>query len=73
MEKKLYKNKKGAKISGVCQGLSEYFEIDVTVIRVLFLILVFITGIFPCVILYFAAALVMPDKEDIGYDDYDVE
>ena len=43
-----------SKISGVCQGLSEYFGIDVT-IAVLF----YGVGIIPYIIL----AIIMPDKD----------
>jgi len=35
---KLYRDYDGKKIGGVCAGLSEYFEIDVTLIRVLFVL-----------------------------------
>lgn len=73
MKKKLYKNKKQGKIEGVCQGISEYLDIDVTLVRVIALILLFVTAFFPVVILYFAIAIIMPDKEDIGFEDYDVK
>ena len=36
MEKRLYKDQQHKMIGGVCAGLSEYFNIDVTLIRVLF-------------------------------------
>jgi phage shock protein PspC (stress-responsive transcriptional regulator) len=37
-EKKLYRSRKQKMISGVCGGLSEYFEIDVSVVRILWVI-----------------------------------
>ena len=36
--KKLYLNPQNKKIAGVCAGLADYLEMDVTVIRILFLI-----------------------------------
>ncbi len=36
--KKLYLNRRDGKIAGVCAGLSDYFELDVTVIRIAFLV-----------------------------------
>jgi phage shock protein PspC (stress-responsive transcriptional regulator) len=42
-QKKLYQIKEGAVISGVCMGLSAYFGIDVTIIRILFVVLTFLT------------------------------
>ena len=34
----LYRSKDGAIVGGVCSGLSEHFKIDVTIIRILFLV-----------------------------------
>jgi phage shock protein C len=58
MVKKLVKGEK--KLFGVCSGLAEYFEIDPTVIRLLFLcaLLIFGTGL----LLYLILAIVMPNK-----------
>lgn len=38
--KKLYRDKVNGKISGVCAGLAEYFEIDVTLIRLIWAIII---------------------------------
>jgi len=48
------------KIFGVCSGLANYFDIDPTIVRVLFLgaFLVFGTGLLLYLILFF----VMPDR-----------
>lgn len=57
--KRLYKNTQDKIICGVCQGLSEYINIDVTVIRLLCILLGFTgTGI----LAYIIAAVIMPDK-----------
>ena len=58
MYKKLVKKDK--KIAGVCGGLGSYFDIDPTLVRVLFLaaVLMFGTGI----LLYIILAIVMPDE-----------
>jgi len=44
MEKKLYRDPYHKVIGGVCAGLAEYFDIDVTVIRLLFVFALFIVG-----------------------------
>ena len=62
-QKKLYKNVIDKKICGVCSGLADYFEIDVTLIR-LITALVIILGNFPALILYFVAAIIMPVNPD---------
>jgi phage shock protein PspC (stress-responsive transcriptional regulator) len=58
MEKKLVKGEK--KLFGVCSGLANYFDLDPTVMRLLFLValLVFGTGL----LLYVILAIIMPDK-----------
>lgn len=38
MEKKLYRDEYRKKIGGVCAGLAEYFDMDVAIIRALFLL-----------------------------------
>lgn len=66
MEKKLYKNKARGKICGVCAGIAEYLNVDVTIIRLIWIILVFAFG--TGILAYFVCALIMPDKKDIFND-----
>lgn len=62
-EKRLYRVNEGKKLCGVCMGLSEYFEIDVTIVRLIwvFISLVYGSGL----LLYIIAALIMPIKPPI--------
>ena len=62
-EKRLDRVNEGKKFCGVCMGLSEYFEIDVTIVRLIwvFISLVYGSGI----LLYIIAALIMPIKPPI--------
>lgn len=48
-------------ITGVCSGLAEYFDIDVVLIRVLYLVLTF-TPWFPGILLYLCLWIIMPKK-----------
>ena len=66
MNKKLYKNKAQGKICGVCAGIAVFFEIDVTIIRILWLVAVFAVG--TGLLAYLACAIVMPDKSQIEND-----
>lgn len=62
MNKKLTKGDPfEAKIAGVCLGLSDYFGVDVTIIRFIWAvaILFYGAGLIPYIIL----ALIMPDKD----------
>lgn len=58
MQKRLVKGEK--KIFGVCSGLADYFEMDPTIMRVIFLVafLIFGTGL----LLYIILAIIMPDS-----------
>jgi phage shock protein C len=57
---KLVRPRLGRKIAGVCVGFSEYFDIDVTVVRVVWLITAIMTGI--GFIPYIIAWTVMPEE-----------
>ncbi|QRN85400.1 PspC domain-containing protein [Clostridia bacterium] len=61
-EKKLAKSK-DKKIFGVCGGVAEYFNIDPTVIRLIWAlaILVYGTGF----LLYIIMAIIMPDPQKV--------
>lgn len=61
MEKKLTKSNE-RKISGVCGGLAEYFDVDPTLVRVAYALLSVCSSGFPGLILYIVLAIVMPDK-----------
>lgn len=42
-QKRLYQIREGAMISGLCQGIAAYFDVDVTWVRVAFVLLAFLT------------------------------
>ncbi len=58
-EKRLVR--KNGKIAGVCGGLASYFGIDATIIRIIWLVLVF--GLGTGVLLYLIMWLVMPKEK----------
>ncbi len=63
-KKRLYRTEKNeAKLFGVCGGLAEYFDVDPTVIRIIWIMMVFALG--TGLIAYLACALCMPKKSDI--------
>lgn len=63
MKKRLYKIEEGKKLCGVCGGIAEYFDLDPTLIRLLWIILIFCAG--TGILAYFIAALIMPRKSEI--------
>lgn len=69
MKKKLYRSATDKKFSGVCGGIAEYFGIDSTVVRLLFLFAVIFLGMSLWV--YIVCALVIPENpvSDVPYKD----
>lgn len=57
MQKKLQRSV-DKKIFGVCGGLGEYFDIDPTIVRIIFLVALIVFG--SGFLLYLILALVMP-------------
>ena len=62
MQKKLTKSN-DKRISGVCGGIAEYMNIDVTIVRTIYAVLTFACSCFPGVLLYIALAIAMPAAE----------
>lgn len=59
MRRKLCKSATDRKIFGVCGGIAEYFGIDSTIVRLIWVLLVFGWG--TGILAYIVAAIVMPD------------
>ena len=59
MAKRLYKSN-DKKIAGVCAGLAEYFDIDPTIVRILWVILALAAG--TGILAYLICAIIMPNK-----------
>lgn len=60
--KRLFRSRRNRMFAGICGGLAEYLHIDATVIRLLFVILLFVTGIFPFGILYLIGIYLIPSE-----------
>jgi phage shock protein C len=60
MEKRLYRSNTDKKIAGVCGGLGEYFNIDPTLVRLLWVIFACLAG--SGLLAYIICAIVIPVK-----------
>ncbi|MBL7055776.1 PspC domain-containing protein [Candidatus Woesearchaeota archaeon] len=49
-------------IAGVCSGIGEYFDIDPTLVRLIWVAVVIFTGFFPGIIAYVVAWIIIPEK-----------
>jgi len=58
--KKLYRKPNEQMIAGVCSGLAEYFSLDTTIVRLLFVLLFFLGG--HGILIYLILWIVMPIK-----------
>ena len=60
MEKRLYRSKSDRMIWGVCGGLAEYFDVDPTLIRIIAVLSIFISG--AGILAYIIMAIVIPSE-----------
>jgi len=74
----LYRSRNGV-FAGVCRGLADYYGFNVFWLRVIVVALLFMSGIWPVLFVYFLASLVMKpeparpiqsEAEQDFYDDY---
>jgi phage shock protein C len=52
-------------MAGVCGGIAEYFDVDPTLIRVVYLILSLFSAGFPGLLLYIILMILMPNYNQI--------
>jgi len=78
LQGRLYRSRDGI-ILGVCKGIAEHFDFSVFWARVITILILFFSGFWPIVVLYFIAALLMKpepvipiqtDEEQEFYDSY---
>ena len=60
--KKLHLSKKDKKVVGICGGIGETFNIDSTIVRLVFIFVTLVTSIILAVAVYTVVWLVIPSK-----------
>ena len=60
VKKKLYRDLKNQKIAGVCSGFAEYFDIDASIVRIIWVLLTLMGG--AGIITYIIAIFIIPKK-----------
>ncbi len=63
--KKLYRSSNRI-LAGVCGGIAEYFNVDPTLIRVVFAILSLFSAAFPGILLYIILMILMPNYDQLN-------
>lgn len=60
MAKKLTRSLNQKMLGGVCGGFAEYFDVDVTIVRLIFVALTLLTAVIPMLIFYVVSWVVVP-------------
>ena len=58
--KKIYRSQEDRKIAGILGGLGELFDIDPTLLRLLFVFIGLATGVIPLIVAYLAGWIIIP-------------
>ncbi|WP_077301208.1 PspC domain-containing protein [Virgibacillus pantothenticus] len=62
--RRLYRSETNKMVAGVLGGLGEYFRIDPTILRLLFVVVLFMS-FFTVAIIYLVAAVIIPAEGEI--------
>lgn len=60
MAKKLYRSYNQKMLGGVCGGLAEYLDVDVSIVRLLWVGVSLVTAVLPMTFFYIIAWIVVP-------------
>jgi phage shock protein C len=62
--KKLYRSRTDRMVGGVCGGLGKYLGLDGTLLRLIAVVLMVLTGVIPGAIAYLILMLIVPLETD---------
>lgn len=62
--KELFRSKTNKVFAGVFGGLGEYFNVDPTILRLAWVVITIFSGVFPGIVIYIIAAIIIPIKHD---------
>jgi phage shock protein C len=62
--RRLVRSSSDRMLAGVCGGVGKYLDMDPTLVRVLYAVLTFFTGIVPGLIVYVVLAFLLPSDQD---------
>jgi len=60
--KHLYRSRKNRIWAGVIGGVGEYFNVDPSLLRLVFILFLFLSGFFPLFFAYIVVILVIPEE-----------
>jgi phage shock protein C len=62
--KKYTRSKNNRIIAGVCGGLGEYYKSDPLIIRLIAILLFFLSGFIPLILIYIIAIFIIPNEDE---------
>ncbi|MDE5984286.1 MAG: PspC domain-containing protein [Eubacterium sp.] len=65
--KKLYRSKNERMLEGVCGGIAVYFNVDPTIVRLVWALVSIFSAAIPGVLLYIVCSFIIPEEPD-AYD-----
>ncbi len=63
--KRLVLKESEKKITGLCAGIADYIEVDVTVVRLIVLTVIIMTAVVPGTLVYLIASAITPREGDV--------
>jgi phage shock protein C len=63
--KQLIRSRSDRKIAGVCAGFAHYLDLDIALVRILWVFVTFMSGICPGVIAYILAWIIVPQEPEV--------
>jgi phage shock protein C len=66
MNDRLYRSTTDRVFSGLCGGMAEHFDLDPALVRLAWVVLDVLTGIFPLLVVYIVMVMVVPEEPPIG-------
>ena len=63
--KKLYRLTEGKKAAGICSGIADMYNFDVTLVRLAFIFVTVLTQFVPGIITYLVGWYLIPEKEEV--------
>lgn len=70
MERRFVRKSFDKVFGGVCSGLADYIGVEVALVRLLTLVGIIVTGLFPGLLLYFLCVIIVPSDRQAYHDPY---
>lgn len=61
--KRLRRSRKYRMIAGVCGGLAEYFDMDPTMVRIIYVLVSILSVAFPGILVYIVLWFIIPERD----------